>query len=419
VTWRNITTVYLKELRDSLRDRRTLISVIVVPTVVMPLMFLLMGKVTASSVAKAREDVPTVALIGGQDSPEILARFRAAKGLRVVPAPVDWRTAIADKTLRVAVEIPERFAARAEAGEAPAVRIYHYQAELKSENGVRVVERFLAELREDLVAKRLAAAGLPRAAARPFEFRRENVAPPEKVGGNLFGGVVPYLIILLCFSGAIYPAMDLTAGEKERGTMETLLCSPVPRVDIVLGKFLMVLTGSLSAMVFMLFSTAASIIIGGSALLGGMGGGRSGVAADLVAAGRVPEIPAGPLPLIDPLGIVGVLAMVLPVAVLFAALALTVSLFAKTQKEAQSYLGPMIVLVILPTSLGVLPGMELTAATALVPLLNLSLVCKEMLSGIWHWGLIGLIFASSCLYAAGALWLAVRMFRREDVIFRT
>ena len=127
------------------------------------------------------------------------------------------------------------------------------QAELKSENGVRIVERFLSDLREDLVAKRLAAAGLPRAAARPFEFRRENVAPPEKVGGNLFGGVVPYLIILLCFSGAIYPAMDLTAGEKERGTMETLLCSPVPRVDIVLGKFLMVLTGSLSAMVFMLF----------------------------------------------------------------------------------------------------------------------------------------------------------------------
>ena len=80
---------------------------------------------------------------------------------------------------------------------------------------------------------------------------------------------------------------------------------------------------------------------------------------------------------------------------IFAALALTDGLFAKTQKEAQSYLGPMIVLVILPTSLGVLPGMELTAATALVPLLNLSLVCKEMLSGVWHWNYIALIFGST------------------------
>ena len=111
--------------------------------------------------------------------------------------------------------------------------------------------------------------------------------------------------------------------------------------------------------------------------------------------------------------------MVVPVAVLFAALAFTVSLFAKSQKEAQSYLGPMIVLVILPTSLGVLPGMELTAGTALVPLLNLSLVCKEMLSGVWNWSYIGMIFGSSCVYAGFALWLAVRMFGREEVMFRT
>ena len=183
MTWRNIATVYLKELRDSLRDRRTLISVIVVPTFVMPLLFLLVGKVTASSVAKAREDVPTVALIGGQDSPEILARFRAAKGMRVTDAPAGWRSAIADKTLRVAVEIPDRFAARLEAGEAPAVRIYHYQAELKSENGVRVVERFLADLREDLVAKRLAAAGLPRAFFATVHRWRYAVAdPPLAIG---------------------------------------------------------------------------------------------------------------------------------------------------------------------------------------------------------------------------------------------
>jgi len=140
MNWRNITTVYLKELKDSLRDRRTLISVIVVPTVVMPLMFLIFGKVTASSVAKAREDVPTVAVIGGSDSPEVLRRFREAKGMRVVEAKADWRDAIAAKTLRVAVDIPDRFAARLESGEVPAVRIYHYQGELKSENGVRVVE---------------------------------------------------------------------------------------------------------------------------------------------------------------------------------------------------------------------------------------------------------------------------------------
>ena len=275
----------------------------------------------------------------------------------------------------------------------------------------RTVEKFLTDLREQTVGARLSERGLPKTMARPFEFTRENVAPPEKVGGNLFGGFVPYLIIILCFSGAMYPAMDLTAGEKERGTMETLLCSPVARVDIVLGKFFMVLTGSLSAMCFMLLSMGTTAAVGGSLM---MSGGGTPVKAGAKAARAAVEV----MPTIDPLGLVGVLAMVLPVAVRFAAVAFTVSLFAKSYKEAQSYLAPMMIVVIMPAVVGMLPGIDLNARLALVPLLNLSLVCKEMLSGVWHWNYIALIFGSSCVYAAVALALAVQMFKREDVIFR-
>jgi sodium transport system permease protein len=414
MNWRNIATVYRKELKDSLRDRRTLISTIVIPTLVMPLMFFGIGKVMSNVMTKAREDIPTVALLGGADSPGVVKQFRESKRMRVVAAPGDWKQAISEKRLRVAVQLPEQFETLLQTGEAPPVKIYYYEGELKSDNGARVIERFLAELREQAVTERLAARGLPKSAARPFEFKRENVAPPEKVGGNLFGGLVPYLIIILCFTGAMYPAMDLTAGEKERGTMETLLCSPVPRVDIVLGKFLMVLTGSLSAMVFMLFSMGVTFGVGGAMMLGG------GAASRAAASGAAKSTAAaGALPMIDPLGIVGVLAMVLPVAILFSAAAFTVSLFAKSYKEAQSYLGPMIIIVVMPGVLGMLPGIELSAKTALIPILNLSLVCKEMLSGVWHWGYIGLNFGSSSLYAAVALGLAVRMFEREDVLFRT
>ena len=312
----------------------------------------------------------------------------------------------------MAIEIPAGFEAGLKAGAAPAVKVFNYSGEIKSENGARVVERFLADLREQTIADRLAEHALPKTFARPFEFKRENVAPPEKVGGNLFGGFVPYLIIILCFSGAMYPAMDLTAGEKERGTMETLLCSPVARVDIVLGKFLMVLTGSLSAMFFMLISMGATAAIGGSLMMGGTSTARVGVGA-AAARGSLEVIP-----MIDPLGLVGVLAMVFPVAVMFAAATFTVALFAKSYKEAQSYVGPMIIVVIMPAVIGMLPGIDLNARLALVPLLNLSLVCKEMLSGVWHWNYIAIIFGSSCVYAGVALALAVRMFSREDVIFR-
>ena len=413
MNWRNILTVYLKELKDSLRDRRTLLSIIIIPTLVMPLMTFGVGKIASKVVSQAREETPTVVVLGGEDSPGVIARLRESKAVRVVEATDDWKQRITDKRIRAAVRIPAGFEAGLATGAAPAVVIYHYEGEIKSKFGVDGLEQFFRELRERTVAARLTEKSLPATFVKPFDFKRENVAPPEKVGGNLVGGIVPYLIIILCFTGAMYPAMDLTAGEKERGTMETLLCSPVARVDIVVGKFLMVLTGSLSAMGFMLLSMGTTALVAGSVFAGG--------GAAKMAAGAAPaKVAASSLmPMIDPLGLVGVLAMVLPVAVLFAAVAFTISLFAKTYKEAQSYLAPLMIVVIMPAVIGILPGIDLNARLALVPLLNLSLVCREMLSGVWHWNYIALIFGSSCVYAAVALALAVKMFNRESVIFRT
>ena len=182
--------------------------------------------------------------------------------------------------------------------------------------------------------------------------------------------------------------------------METLLCCPAARTDIVLGKFLMVLTGSLGAVVLSLASMGVTVALVGSAM--GPGGAASGFVIT-----------------IDPLGALGVLAMVVPVAVLFSALLFAISLFAKSFKEAQSYLTPLMFVVILPAMAGMLPGVELGYRLAAVPILNVTLVSKEMLSGVWHWGFIAMIFGSTALYAALALAAAVRMFGREDVVFRT
>ena len=414
--WKYSLTVYLKELRDSLRDRRTLLSTIIIPSLVIPLMTFGVGKVMSKVMSQAKEEVPAIMIIGGDDSPGIVAALKAARDpeqnralFRVVPG-TDYAEQISNKRIRAAVEIPAGFEAALKSGDPRTVTIYYYEGEIKSGLGYRALEKHFTDLRQKTAESGLAERGLPASLLKPFDVKRKNVAPPEKVGGELIGGFVPYLIIILCFTGAMYPAMDLTAGEKERGTMETLLCSPVPRVDIVLGKFLMVLTGSLSAMFFMLLSMGLSTVIGGTMLTGGAGKMNQGGAA----ARNTLEV----MPTVDPLGLVGVLAMVLPVAVLFAAVAFTVSLFAKSYKEAQSYLAPMMIVVIMPAVVGMLPGIELNAKLALVPILNLSLVCKEMLSGIWHWNYIGLIFGSSSLYAAIALLFAVKMFNREDVMFR-
>ncbi len=411
MNWSAIVTVYLKELKDSLRDRRTLLSMIIIPTLVMPVLMFGVGQIARKVITKAKEEIPQVMVLGGADSPGVVAQLREWKKLEVVPTRDDWKAQISDKKVRAVVELPDGFEGGLRAGHAAPVRLYHYEGELKSGLAVGELDRFFRDLRERAVTGLLAERSLPATLVRPFDIQRENVAPPEKVGGNLFGGIVPYLIIILCFTGAMYPGMDLTAGEKERGTMETLLCSPVGRSSLVLGKFLMVLTASLAAMVLSLVSLGVTAALMGMLL-------PAGGAKATVAAGAAKGAGAM-IPMIDPVGILGVVAMVIPVAVLFSAVIFTIALFAKSYKEAQSYVTPLMVVVIMPAVVGMLPGIDLNTRLALVPILNLSLVCKEMLSGVWNWDYIALIFGSSAVYAAVALWLAVKMFQRESVMFRS
>jgi sodium transport system permease protein len=404
MSWHTIGTIYAKEFRDSIRDRRALVSMIIVPTIVMPLLIFGFAKTASVIISKARQEIPRVMVIGGADSPGIRAELVGSGKFRVETASPDWKALVSDKKVRAAVEIPAGFERALEKGSAPDITLYDYQGELKSGMATGQLGDFFTGLRTRATARLLAARGLPATIARPFEVTRTNVAPPEKVGGNVLGGIIPYFIIFLCLMGAMYPAMDLTAGEKERGTMETLLCCPASRTDIVLGKFLMVLTGALSAVMFSLVSLGLTVLGLGSAMMPG---------AEALSA------PGAAMPSIDLLGILGLLAMVLPVAVLFSAVLFTMSLYAKSSKEAQSYVAPMAFVVVFPCIIGMLPGIELNYRLALVPIMNISLVCKEMLSGVWHWGYIAVIFGSTALYAAAALGLAVRMFRREDVIFRT
>jgi sodium transport system permease protein len=126
------------------------------------------------------------------------------------------------------------------------------------------------------------------------------------------------------------------------------------------------------------------------------------------------------LPLsIDLSSLAAVFVMMLPLAIFFSATMLTIALFSRTSKEAHSYLQPMLILAIIPAVVSILPGVELDQKLALIPVLNVSLVSKEILSGTFHWNYITLIFASTTIYATVALSAAVALFKREGVLFRT
>jgi sodium transport system permease protein len=399
---KNIGSVYRKELREAVRDRRTLISSLIAPLVLFPLVTAGFGALFVALLSKAREEKAPVMLLGAQNSPGLAEWFAKLENVKVVPQSADWKEKIADKDIRAAVEIPEEFDAALSRDTAGTVKIYKYKGELKSEITSENLENKLKEYRERMVEARLGANHLPVSLLKPFAITQQNVAPPEKVGGAAFAGVIGYMVILLCFTGGMYPAMDLTAGEKERGTMETILSSPVSRVDLVLGKFFLVLSTTLVTAALSVISMGVSFWAMGQ-LHAFDGAGSEAASLQLR---------------ISPTTALSIFVMVLPLAVLFSAVLLAVSLFAKSYKEAQSYITPMMVFVIVPAVAAMLP-IDLTAKLALVPVLNASLLCKELVTGTYHWNYIAIIFLSTSVYAAAALFFAVKLFQREDVLFRS
>src|SRR5256714_2702907 len=397
----SVAVVYRKELTEWLRDRRTLISTVLVPLLIFPIMIAGMISLSSVLIGQAQKEIPKVMIIHGEDSPSLAAALRANKELEIVPFADNWKDQISEKQIRAAVEIPSDFQASLDKGVPETIQIHYYEGEIKSSFGAEHLETSLKTYRDELVKKRLEAKNLPASLISPFDTKKHNVAPPEKVGGASIGSFIGYVVIILSMTGAMYPAIDLTAGEKERGTMETILSSPISRLDLVLGKFLLIFSASLTTAILSVTSMGLSF-----AYLG-----RSLASADTSGAGIHMNLGLT--------SVIAVFLMALPLSVLFSALLMTIALFAKTYKEAQSYLTPLTFVVVIPAVASVLPGVELTPKLAIIPILNTSLICKEIITGTYHWNSIALIFASTCVYAAVALFLAVKTFQRESVLFRS
>jgi sodium transport system permease protein len=247
---------------------------------------------------------------------------------------------------------------------------------------------------------RLAKADLPASFVAPLEVNEQNVAPKEKEALNLIGGILPYILILMCFLGGNFPAIDLGAGEKERLTLETLLVTPARRSEIATAKFLVVFLCAMTAAVCATASLAYTF--------------QSGLAS--------PQL-AGILKLdVRPATVGLVVALVVPLAGVFAAILLSLSIYAKSFKEAQSYMAPVQFLIIVPAALSMIPTMQLDRVTAWIPVVNVTLGLREVLTlggKAPPWTELAIIVGSSLLIALLALRWCARRFSRESVLFRS
>jgi len=395
---KTIITVFRKELKDSLRDRRTVITMVILPLLLFPVLIGLTSRFVTSYEEQAQEKTLTIGLSEGAGAEGFLAGLDETDNLSVsTDLSLDEATelVIAD-SLSGYLLFHEEFPQQVEDLGQGEVTFYRKQTEERAIEAGRIfdlIDEYEVELRE----LRFAGLGIDPDAYHVISVSTVNLATGKEQLAEVVGGILPYMFILFCFLGCMYPAIDLAAGEKERGTLETLLTSPVNRTRILIGKFgVVVLTG---------ISSAAISLIG--LYLG---------------VRYVSAIPAEFIDMImtilEPGSIVLLLTLLLPLTISFASLQLTISFIARSYKEAQSMIGPLYPVIIVPAFLGMMPGMKLTAATAVVPILNVSLATKSIVAGQTSPGIMMLVYVSLIVYASLGLFICGRTFGRESAIFR-
>lgn len=387
-----ILTIIRKELLDSLRDRKTLMSAIVIPAIAMPLLML-----------------GIIALQKGLNDKEKNKTLKVA----LVNAPADFKKIIVDPKITLIQDAPLTAAKDSVASENyDALLAFPAQSTttdtsrqvaldfyFKSTN-VMVSDRMKEKIglyKEALLADRFQKLQLPKDLLQPIKVNNQDLASTKEQLGVYLGGFLPYFFLLFCFIGCMYPAIDLFTGEKERGTLETLLTVPASRLQILIGKM----------------ATIALVgVVAACMTLGGM----------FIAMRVSTEIPAEVLKTVsDLLSIKFVLmlfAMLFPLSIFFAGILSAITLRASTFKEAQSYVTPLTFVIIVPAMIALMPGIKLSWATTWIPILNISLATKEIVAGTIVPLQYVAIVCSLILFAFLALLISVRQFSNERNILK-
>ena len=482
VNWKNVRLIFQREVRDQLRDRRTLFMVAVLPLLLYPALGLGMVQLTVLFSEHPR----TVVLLGEQylPQPQLLEgnRFnsrwfrnsesidkleviteRSAQGVPPAEAErisnllrqselirekllkkeqietagkqairegrTERRKELAEELDAIQSELSNEFAASqiqvlviiprdfnknielvnqelAERGknahlpDYPRPIIVHNNADEKSLVAYPLVKEALDRWEDEILSERLKRADLPASLPKPVKPVAQNLALKTQIAANLWSKMFPALLVIMSVTGAFYPAIDLGAGEKERGTMETLLICPAARTEIVLGKFFTV----------MCFSVATAIL--------------NLISMGLTGQHMVSMLPRGPthnmdVSFPDAPAILAIVIFLIPLAAMFSALCLALATFARSSKEGQYYLTPLLMVTLGLTVFCISPEVEITYFYSVMPIAGVALLLKGLLLGQpGAYLYLAPVLITTLGYSVLSLWWAIDQFQREEVLFR-
>lgn len=425
---RIIATIFRKEITEALRDRLTLMVVVVLPLLIYPLMILGMSKLRESQ-ELAQEERPSQIAVWGQAPAELIDWLKRTNALVLEDwkgAPESLRSELEAGTLqppiasdgdarrRRAPEVPPQDPVLAAArplvssrnvdavlviwpgfeqglsgGGLGKISIYFDSVREASKKAEERLNQELVTFRTKVIQQRERDRGLAEGFSRALEISSRNIAVRRRQIGQFLGILLPFVVIMLSATGSMYAAIDLTAGEKDRGTMQTLMCAPLLSAEIVCGKFLAVWVIALISSLANTVSMAATF----TRLVAPMG-----------------------IANLSPWTYLWTFAMLLPVTFTITAFFMAVAVLARDAKDAGNLLGPAMIILMMPLGASMTPGVELDAWTAFVPLVNIALLIKALFIAEAKAEFVSLTLMSSGIYAMLALLFAARVFGREQVL---
>jgi len=393
-----IIAIFKKELTDVLRDKRTLFFMIVIPVIVMPLIFIGSIKFQEYQSKKSDEKILNIGLINKTSDSQIRDYLLDQKGVYLVE-DIDLDSlelGIKNDSLQGGLYIHKNFINDISANAMGKVEVYYKSSDLMSKAKNRIYNA-LDIYKNEVVSERLSEFNVDKGLLEPLDIINKDMSTKKETIGKAVGGLIPYMLVIFIFLGAMYPAIDLGAGEKERGSLETLLSSPATKFEITVGKLMVV---SLAGMV----SGLISVI---------------GISVPFYFIGNIPDqIKSTVIEIISPFIIVSVIILMIPIAIFFASMLLSISFYARSFKEAQSLMGPLNIIIIVPLMLTLGPGIEIDHITALIPLINVGLLTKEILAGSAQPIYFIETLSSLLFFAAIGIRFSVYWFNKENTIFR-
>lgn len=397
MSFKKVMVVFRKELLEMLRDKRTLFATIVLPVIMYPLLFIGFSSIMSRQSAVLEERGAVIAIhdsVNTAVSAELMAKFQGIKGYTYLPINPETDKLFQENEIQAIISISDSLTASGL--QTYRIRIKYDASKERNQLIYNKLKDKVAETERGTLISELHKRNVDPEIMRMIRIDAVDTSTAQKKMGMYLGMFLPYLMIIMLVAGAATVASDLVAGEKERRTLETLLVSGAHRNELVLGKYLTIITVAMVNVVVNLFSMGLSM----QYMLG-----RGAMTSASV--------------MMPIKGFVILLLAMIPLATLFASLLLSISTFSRNMKEAKSYEQPVLTISMLLGMISFFPAVEINNLLAMIPVVNIALLFKAVMINEYQISHLLITIISTLVLDVIAIWAAIKLFSTEAVLFRT